>query len=131
MSDHSDHHETSSTTVDQASTATHHVVITPATPPAIAPLVHARFRLDEDTRVQIHQRVGDENNAPWKMVKGTRVKMSPVKGEPFGTATPSGSLEMVLANQHAQAMFNNVSLGQEFDVMISPITAVAHQDAKA
>lgn len=116
----SDHHDTSTTT-------TPHDTSTTTTPPAIAPLVHARFRLDEDTRVQVHQRVGEE----WKRVKGTRVKLGAVSGEPFGSASPAGSLEMVLANPHAQAVFTNASLGQEFDVMISPITAVAHQDAKA
>ena len=94
-------------------------------PPAA---VHARFSLDEDTRVTCYQPSSDgkrEYDQPvYKRVQGARIKLSAVQGEPFGSASPSGSMEMVIANPVAAEMFKRAELGQEFDVIISPVVPV-------
>lgn len=82
--------------------------------------IHARFSLYETTRITCY--VKDEKNQ-WANGEGCRVKLQPVQGEPFGSATPAGSLEMVIANQAASAVFQAASLGQQFDVLISPVPA--------
>jgi len=61
----------------------------------------------------------------WGSIEGLRVKLQPVQGEPFGSATPSGQLEMVIANPEAAAVFSEADLGQEFDVLFN---AVAPRD---
>jgi hypothetical protein len=54
------------------------------------------------------------------MVPAARVKLGAVAGEPFGSATPSGTIEMVIVNPEALALFREAALGQEFDVFIAP-----------
>ena len=44
-----------------------------------------------------------------------------MSGEPFGSATPGGQLEMVIANQQAAQMFTSAAIDQEFDFLISPV----------
>ena len=80
--------------------------------------IHARFRLTEDTRIWCHQSQGE---GKWALVTGARVKLSPVQGEPFGSATPSGSMDMTIVNQDAVAVFREAEIGQEFDVLITPV----------
>jgi hypothetical protein len=80
--------------------------------------VHARFRLAEDTRVNWNQR---NEEGQWVMVPAARIKLGVVAGEPFGSATPSGSMEMVIVNPEALRIFREAELGQEFDVFISPV----------
>ena len=80
--------------------------------------VHARFWLAEDGRVKSSRHV--EGNT-WETVESLRVKLYPVMGEPFGQATPSGSMEMVIANPEAVKLFKDAPIGQEFDVLISPV----------
>lgn len=79
--------------------------------------VHARFRLIADTRVQCHA----QKDNKWQNVQGAHIKLSAVQGEPFGTATPMGSVEMTIANPEAARMFQNAEIGQEFDFLISPV----------
>ncbi|HEY4033974.1 MAG TPA: hypothetical protein VGL94_08450 [Ktedonobacteraceae bacterium] len=81
--------------------------------------IHARFKLGEDTRVPCHQPKKDGNG--WEQVNGLRVKLYPVTGEPFGSATPSGELTMVLANPEAIRVFKEAEIGQEYDVIFSPV----------
>ena len=57
----------------------------------------------------------------WVQVEGVRVKLSPVTGEPFGSATPGGTFEMVIANPEAAAFFLDAPLDQQFDVLISAV----------
>lgn len=118
----------------QHSTSTHHTVVTP---PPIAPgirignvytgptSVHARFRLDEDKRVYSYAGEG-------KHVPALHIKLGAVQGEPFGSASPSGSMEITIANPDAAAMFKYAELGQEFDVIISPVvhTIEHHEETK-
>ncbi len=77
--------------------------------------VHARFSLIEDTRAS-YWITGSDNN------QAARIKMMAVKGEPFGPATPSGTIEMLIVNPDAIEVFRTVPLGTEFDVIISPVT---------
>lgn len=76
--------------------------------------VHARFRLYEDARASAYNGNG--------YVSAARVKLSAVQGEPFGTATPQGSIEMLIADPEAVALFRDAALGQEFDVVFSLVT---------
>jgi len=78
--------------------------------------IHARFWLAEDGRVKSSRHV--EGNQ-WETVESIRVKLYPVQGEPFGQATPSGSLEMVIANPDAAKLFREAAIGQEFDAVFS------------
>lgn len=82
--------------------------------------VHARFRLGEDARVPCHQPKKDGTGG-WEQFEGLRVKLFPVTGEPFGSATPSGELTMVIANPEAAKIFKEAELGQEYDVIFSPV----------
>ena len=75
--------------------------------------VHARFKLYEDARAQGYSAGG--------YVSAARVKFSAVQGEPFGTATPQGTIEMLIVNPEACAVFHDAALGQEFDVFFSPV----------
>ena len=84
-----------------------------------APQIHARFKLGEDARVPCHQPKKDGNG--WEQVNGLRVKLYPVTGEPFGSATPSGELTMVIANPEAIKVFAKAELGQEYDVIFTPV----------
>lgn len=79
--------------------------------------VRARFKLQETARVlcSIYK------NQTYESAEGVRVKMSPVHGEPFGTATPGGELMMVIVNPEATQVFHDAPIGQEFDFLISPV----------
>lgn len=75
--------------------------------------VHARFYLTEDARVSYW------NNGGY--IDAARFKLAAVKGEPFGPSTPNGTIEMLIVNPEASAVFRNVPLGKEFDVFFSPV----------
>jgi hypothetical protein len=77
----------------------------------IALKVHARFRLYEDTRSSAYSGGG--------YVSAARVKLQAVQGEPFGTSTPQGNVEMLIANPEAVALFREAPVGAEFDVVFS------------
>ena len=79
--------------------------------------VLARFRLSEDARVPCST---TNKDGKWEQVNGLRVKLYPVTGEPFGSATPSGELTMVIANPEAAKLFKEAELGQEYDVLFTP-----------
>lgn len=81
------------------------------------PQIQARFHLTETARV----RCSVYKNQTYESVDGIRVKMAPVHGEPFGTATPGGELMMIIANPEAARIFHEAPIGQEFDFIISPI----------
>lgn len=70
--------------------------------------VRARFRLDEHYRFRGNTEMH-------------RVKLGAVQGEPFGPATPSGQLDMTIANLAAAQVFADLPLGTEFDVLITPV----------
>lgn len=75
--------------------------------------VHARFYLTEDARVSYWTSEGYKDAA--------RFKLAAVKGEPFGPATPQGTIDMLILNPEALKMFRGAELGQEFDVIFSPV----------
>jgi len=77
--------------------------------------VHARFKLYEDARASAYSHEG--------YVPAARVKLSAVQGEPFGTATPQGNIEMLIVNPEAFEVFRKVPMGQEFDVYFSPVAS--------
>lgn len=85
--------------------------------------IHARFSLQETTRIKMYAppKAPLPSGEKWELVHGVRVKLSPVQGEPFGSATPGGNLEMVIANPEAAKFFHEVELGQEFDVLFTPV----------
>lgn len=56
-----------------------------------------------------------------KLVEGAYVQLGAVQGEPFGSATPSGDLKMGIVNPGAAQVFHEAPLGQEFDILISPV----------
>ena len=47
-----------------------------------------------------------------------RIKLAPVMGEPFGNATPSGNIEMVIVNNDAAKQFK---VGKEYFVDFTPV----------
>lgn len=49
------------------------------------------------------------------------VILGAVKGEPFGSASPSGKFEMLIVNPTAAQVFFDARIGQEFDVLLSPV----------
>lgn len=81
--------------------------------------IQARFILNEATRIHCHRQ--QEKGSEWERTEGVRVKLSPATGEPFGSATPGGSLEMIIANPEAAKIFNDAPIGQEFGFLITPV----------
>ncbi len=86
--------------------------------------VHARFRLDQVTRGTGYYKAKVEDE--YKPVEAASVKMSAVQGPPFGSATPSGSVDMFIVNPGASEMFLSAKIGQEFDVLFSPVPKEQH-----
>jgi hypothetical protein len=80
--------------------------------------IHARFRLAEDARTSSQQR---NEEGQWVMAPAAHVKLGAVTSEPFGNATPSGSMDMVIINPAALQIFREAEIGQEFDVIITPV----------
>ncbi len=91
--------------------------------------VRARFRFDEEARITCYV-ANRSGQGSWEPTEGLRVKLYPVQGDPFGSATPSGQLEMVIANPHAKAFFKEHAIGQEFDIIISPVEKKADDGAR-
>ena len=81
--------------------------------------IQARFRLDEVTRIKMYSLAKESDGSKWVPVEGVRVKLFPVQGEPFGSATPGGELMMVIANPEVIAEFHNAPLGQEYDALFT------------
>jgi hypothetical protein len=81
--------------------------------------VHARFRLDTDSRLTHYQKNRETGN--YEAVEAAQVKLGAVQGEPFGSASPSGSMEMVIVNPEAIRLFREAELGQEYDLYISAV----------
>lgn len=77
--------------------------------------VHTRFRLNEDARASYWY----DN----EYKDAARVKLSAVKGAPFGPATPQGTVEMFIVNPEAIEVFRNAPLGQEYDVLFTLVQA--------
>lgn len=83
--------------------------------------IHARFSLGETARLKCYAPNPEGRDKQWVMVEGVRVKLSPVTGEPFGSATPGGQLEMVIANPVAAKVFLDAPIGAEFDAIFSEV----------
>lgn len=83
--------------------------------------VHARFRLDEVRRSQAFYKKPEEDNTKAESVESAYVTLNAVQGEPFGAYTPSGKMEMLIVNPTASQMFFDAPIGQEFDLLISPV----------
>jgi hypothetical protein len=75
--------------------------------------VHARFRLYKDARAQ-YWHDGDYKPA-------SEVELAAVQGPPFGPATPQGQIKMLIANPEALQVFRDAPLGQEYDVVFTPV----------
>ncbi len=75
--------------------------------------VHARFYLTEVTRTPYY--TGGETK------EADRVKMGAAQGEPFGPATPQGSIDMLIVNPEAAKVFLNAPIHQQFDILITPV----------
>lgn len=81
--------------------------------------VHARFRLDQVTRSRGYYCKPGETET--QTVEAAFVELNAVKGEPFGTASPNGSLKMFIVNPPAAQVFFAAPIGQEFDCFIAPV----------
>lgn len=82
--------------------------------------VHARFRLDQVNRGQGYFKEPNSTENP-RSIESAHVLLSAVQGEPFGAYTPSGKMDMFIVNPAASQMFFDASIGQEFDILISPV----------
>ena len=84
--------------------------------------IHARFRLDQVNRSRgFYKELGAQEAIP---VEAAHVHLYGVQGEPFGSATPSAHLEMLIVNPAAAKVFFNARIGQEFDINLSPVEPV-------
>jgi hypothetical protein len=81
--------------------------------------VHARFRLDQVNRSRGYY--CPEPGAETAAVEAAYVELGAVKGEPFGSASPSGSFKMLIVNPAAARAFFDAPIGQEFDILISAV----------
>jgi hypothetical protein len=75
--------------------------------------VHARFQLNEDARASYYHY--------GKYTDAARIKLFAVKGEPFGPATPQGTIDMFIVNPEAVEVFRNAPIGQEYDVVFTTV----------
>lgn len=82
--------------------------------------VLCRFSLTETARIRSYTQSTD-GDSKWIPSEAARVRLSPVQGEPFGPATPSGNIEMVIVNTAASQIFLDAPIGQEFDVLMTPV----------
>lgn len=82
--------------------------------------IHARFRLDQVTRMRGYYKSPEEQEA--KQVEGAYIELSAVQGEPFGSATPSGSVKMGIVNPTAAQVFFDAPIHAEFDAVFSIVT---------
>lgn len=79
--------------------------------------VVARFRLAE-----MREGVGYYKPTPESdhtATPGVSVTLNAVQGEPFGSATPSGQIQMFIANPTASAFFIDAKIGAEFDLLFT------------
>ena len=53
--------------------------------------------------------------------EATRVKLAPVKGEPFGPATPQGAIDMLIVNPEAAKVFLDSPINREFSILFTPV----------
>ena len=81
--------------------------------------VHARFSLNSVNRGQGYFKAPGEQEA--KPIESALVTLNAVQGEPFGAYTPSGKLDMFIVNPAAAQLFFDAPIGQEFDILISPV----------
>jgi hypothetical protein len=81
--------------------------------------IHARFRLDQVTRGRGYYKAPGEQETA--IVEAANVELGAVQGEPFGSATPSGKLQMFIVNPSASEVFFGLPIGTEFDVLLSPV----------
>jgi hypothetical protein len=88
--------------------------------------VHARFQLDRVTRGQGYFKEPGSTEEP-RSIEAASVSLNAVRGEPFGAYTPSGKLDMFIVNPAASQMFFDAKIGQEFDVLISPVQKTEKQ----
>ncbi len=72
--------------------------------------VLAQFHLVEAKRIMYHP-----------SGEATNFKFVPVQGEPFGPATPNGTLELLIVNPAAAKVFHDAQLGQKFNVEIKAV----------
>jgi hypothetical protein len=82
--------------------------------------VHARFRLDQINRARAFYKAPESTESA-QSVESAYVHLNAVQGEPFGAATPTGHMEMLIVNPAASQMFFDASIGQEFDLLIAPV----------
>ena len=82
--------------------------------------VHARFKLEKVTRGQGYFKEPSSTGEP-RVIEAASVQLSAVPGEPFGAYTPTGKLDMFIVNPAASQTFFDASIGQEFDLLISPV----------
>lgn len=81
--------------------------------------IHARFTLNSVTRGQGYFKASGEEEA--KVVEAASVQLLAVQGEPFGAYTPSGKIDMFIVNPSASQVFFDAPIGQEFDIVFSPV----------
>jgi hypothetical protein len=82
--------------------------------------IHARFRLDQVNRAQSYYKEPGSTE-PAKAIESAYVLLGAVQGEPFGAATPTGRIDMLIVNPAASRMFFDSPIGQQFDVFFSPV----------
>lgn len=82
--------------------------------------VHARFRLDKVTRGQGYFKEPGSTEEP-RAIESASILLNAVQGEPFGAYTPQGRIDMFIVNPAAAQMFFDAPIGQEFDLLISPV----------
>ncbi len=79
--------------------------------------VLARFSLQQATRCPFL--------IDGKTQEATSIVLNAVQGEPFGPATPQGVINAIILNSAAAKVFNEAAIGQEFDVLFTPVSAPA------
>jgi|SRR4029077_901846 len=92
-------------------------IVSPTTQTQTPAQIHARFRMDTNTRMRLNSYV----NGTYQVIEGRRVELSPAPGLPFGQATPGGQCSLVIADKTAIALFDAAAIGAEFDFLISPV----------
>lgn len=75
--------------------------------------VLAKFRVNSIEEVEYYHTVGE-------IATAKRIKASAVHGQPFGSATPQGSIDMLVVNMEAA---NHFHVGKEYFVTFEEDTS--------
>jgi hypothetical protein len=85
-------------------------------------IVQAQFRVIEKAEVEAYGNSGGGGGGSSGKPINWRLKLAAVRGEPFGSATPQGTIEMLITNPTAA---ERLQVGQAYLLTFEPVGVTA------